>query len=46
MTSECPECGWTVAVWPDHSDGVTVNFHCPNPKCKSGKGPWDTDRPR
>ena len=38
-TSNCPVCGWTVAVWPR---GVTVYFHCPNHRCKAGKGPWDT----
>jgi hypothetical protein len=31
--------------WADHSDGLTVNFRCPNARCKAGKGPWDTPEP-
>jgi len=41
----CPECGGPVTVWADRSDGVTVNFRCPNVTCPSGKGPWDTPEP-
>lgn len=40
----CEECGGPVEVWADNSDGVTVNFACDNPACKSGKPPWDTPR--
>ena len=49
--AECPSCGGPAEVWADNSDvdssgaGITVNFACDNPKCKSGKGPWDTPRP-
>ena len=42
----CPECGRPVQVWADRSGGVTVNFACDNAACASGKGPWDTERPR
>ena len=50
-TAECPSCGGPAEVWADNSDvdssgaAITVNFACDNPKCKSGKGPWDTPRP-
>lgn len=43
--NRCPECGGPVEVWADRSGGVTVNFACPNPSCRSGKPPWDTPRP-
>jgi hypothetical protein len=41
----CPECDGPAQVWADRSGGITVNFACDNPKCKSGKAPWDTPRP-
>jgi hypothetical protein len=47
MTVEntCPRCGGVATVWADNSDGVTVNFRCPNETCRAGKGPWDTPEP-
>ena len=43
--STCPTCGTEVTVWADRSGGVTVNFRCPNARCKAGKAPWDTPEP-
>jgi hypothetical protein len=42
----CPRCNTEVEVWADRSNGITVNFHCPNPKCPAGKPPWDTPNPK
>jgi hypothetical protein len=32
-------------VWADQSGGITINYRCDNIRCRSGKGPWDTDPP-
>lgn len=45
MSARCPECEGPTLVWADSSGGITVNFRCDNIRCRSGKGPWDTDPP-
>lgn len=39
MTETCPGCGGPITFSADDSDGVTVNFHCPEPTCEYGKHP-------
>ncbi len=39
----CPGCGGPVTFSADDSDGVTVNFHCPNQPCEYGKHPTPND---
>jgi hypothetical protein len=41
----CPTCSAPALIWADNSDGITVNFLCPNASCTSGKAPWDVPPP-
>lgn len=36
-SDRCPGCAGPITFSPDNSGGITVNFHCANPDCESGK---------